>query len=400
MGGRRERGGRVRQLHVLGVSDDGEALLLGLSSGKPTHRLPLDEKLRAVVRGQLSAVSGDRAEITLTPKEIQARLRAGATPEEVAKAAEVPVARVLPYAVPVLAERERIVEQARAAVPHRSRGPAGDKPMGEIVDSRLADTGGLREESVDWTAWRQNDGSWVVAVVYAARGGKRTASWLWQPVARELTALDPAASRLSSATESSARRSAARRSASAKRATKTPRKAATKTTGANRGAAKGRTAAAAGRTATKRPEIRKTAAAGKAAAPAKAAHKTTAARKAAPAKAAGARTSTASAKAAPARTSPARTSPARPTRKQPAAARAQRPAAVVEVAEAVEPRQQPAPPRERRERLRAVPPPPARKPGERVPLPSWSDMLLGVQGPAAEPEHDEAPAPPRRRRRA
>ena len=73
----------MRQLHVLGVSDDGQALLLGPSAGKASHRLPLDEKLRAAVRGQLSAVGVDRAESALTPKEMQARMR-----EQLGNAAE------------------------------------------------------------------------------------------------------------------------------------------------------------------------------------------------------------------------------------------------------------------------------------------------------------------------
>ena len=112
------------QLHVLGVSDDGAALLLGTSdNGKVTHRVPVDDRLRAAVRGQLSASHPDRVESALPPREIQARLRAGETEEAVAKAAGVPLARVLPYAAPVLAERQRIVDEARAVVVSRSRGP-------------------------------------------------------------------------------------------------------------------------------------------------------------------------------------------------------------------------------------------------------------------------------------
>ena len=105
----------MRQLHVVGVSDDGASLLLGTSdNGKVTHQVPLDDRLRAAIRGQLSSPGTDRVESALPPREIQARLRAGETPEAVAKAAGVPLARVLPYAAPVLAERQRIVDEARA----------------------------------------------------------------------------------------------------------------------------------------------------------------------------------------------------------------------------------------------------------------------------------------------
>ncbi|MDQ1705277.1 MAG: hypothetical protein QOF18_1643, partial [Frankiaceae bacterium] len=161
----------MRELHVLGVSDDGDALLLGPSSGKASHRVPLDDRLRAAARGALAVPSSDRAEITLSPKEIQSRLRAGETPEEVAKAAQVPVARVLPYAVPVIAERQRIVDDARAAYLHRNRGPAGERPLGETVDAHLNDVPGLRPDTVEWSARRRRDAAWIVTLTYAARGG-------------------------------------------------------------------------------------------------------------------------------------------------------------------------------------------------------------------------------------
>jgi Protein of unknown function (DUF3071) len=187
----------VRQLHVLGVSDDGAALLLGTSeTGKPTHRVLLDDRLRAAVRGQLSTPGSDRVESALPPREIQARLRAGETPEAVAKAAGVPLARVVPYAAPVIAERDRVVEEARSAPVTRARGPQATRPLGEAVDAKLADVPGFKPDSVEWAARRRPDGAWVVSVDYAARGGRRSATWLWQPADRELTAEDLAASRL------------------------------------------------------------------------------------------------------------------------------------------------------------------------------------------------------------
>ena len=56
---------------------------------------------------------------------------------------------------------------------------------------------GLKPDSVEWTARRRTDGSWAVALTYASRGGRRSASWLWQPAVHDLTPLDLAASRLS-----------------------------------------------------------------------------------------------------------------------------------------------------------------------------------------------------------
>ena len=171
-------------------------LLLAASTdaAKPTHQILIDDRLAAAVRGELD--DRTRRESALSPKEIQARLRAGDTPEQVAKAANVPVNRVLRYFGPVASERDRIITQAQAATMRRTRGPAATMPLGQAVERRLATTTGLHRDSVEWTAKRREDGAWVVTLTYLARGGTRSAAWLWQPTDRDLTALDPAASRI------------------------------------------------------------------------------------------------------------------------------------------------------------------------------------------------------------
>ena len=403
----------MRQLHVLGVSDDGQALLLGPLAGKASHRLPLDDKLRAAVRGQLSAVGVERAESALSPKEMQARMREGATPEEVAKEAQVPVARVLPYAAPVIAERERIVEQARAAVVHRSRGPNGQRPLGEVVDAHLGDTAGLKEETVEWTARRRRDGAWVVLLSYLARGGRRSASWLWRPVERDLTTLDSSATRLASEESSAPRRKAAavtkkstRRPAAKKVAKKAAKKTAKAARSARKSVAKPRTRqATAKKTTARKPVVRQQAAPAKAApkpatrkpAATKATAKKTATRKTATRKLTAAKPAATRAtvrKAAPKPAAAVRkprkqvepeATPIRPTVvPDPVVVEAPSPVVVIHSQPEPEPAPQPEAPA-------AV----ARRRGERVPLPSWSDVLLGVAPPEITRE-----SPARRKRKS
>ena len=476
----------MRQLHVLGVSDDGDALLLGpgASSGKPSHRVRVDDRLRAAVRGQLNRPGTDshRAEIALSPREIQARLRAGETPEQVAKAAGVPVARLMPYVAPVEAERQRIVDDARAAHLHRSRGPAGARPLGETVDAHLAAVAGLKPDTVEWSASRRRDGAWVVSLAYSARGGRRAASWLWRPLERDLTGLDVAATRLSadetptvrrkpaarpttataparkkssarpakksakkpSAKKAAAKSGAARTSAAAKSASTrkraaskaaTTRQVATGRKAAATKAATARKAATAGKAATNRTAAtarkaaatkaataRKAATAGKAATARKAATpppapttatqpKATPTRKAAAAKATtrkAAATKAPARKAGPVRkvaarktATPAVNAPNRPFRPTlvetppnlaPVADPAPEPVVEPAAQPVVQPAAQQAPvaepvaapaaaaAAETRPNVVVVPPPaPPRKAGQRVPVPSWSDVLLGVQ---------------------
>lgn len=389
----------MRQLHVLGVSDDGQALLLGPSAGKASHRLLLDEKLRAAVRGQLSAVGVERAESALTPKEIQARMREGATPEEVAKEAQVPVARVLPYAAPVIAERERIVEQARGSVLRRSRGPHGLRPLGELVDAHLGDTAGLKPETVEWTARRRRDGAWVVLLSYAARGGRRAASWLWRPVERDLTALDTSASRLAAEESASPRRKPAARRAVAPR----PAKRAAGTRATKKAARRPAARKAADKAPVRRPSAPRPKAAAKPASRRKAAPKPAPrpaavtkapARKVAapkPAPAAKAKAKKAVKKPAPA----AKKAVKKPARKKLAAVKVvpdpvvtETPTPIVVIRPQTQPEPQPSPEAEPEPAV-------ARRAGQRVPLPSWSDVLLGVAPPEGTRE-----ATARRRRKS
>jgi hypothetical protein len=186
----------VRQLTVVAVSDDGTQVLLAATAdaAKPTHSIAIDDRLAAAIRGELD--TGPRRESALTPKEIQARLRAGDTPEQVAKAANIPVSRVLRFFGPVASERDRILTQAQATTMRRTRAPAATLPLAEAVEQRFATTVGLRRESVEWSAKRREDGGWVVALTYSAKGGRRSAAWLWQPAQHDLTALDANATRI------------------------------------------------------------------------------------------------------------------------------------------------------------------------------------------------------------
>jgi hypothetical protein len=337
----------VRQLEVVAVSDDGTYVLLASdeNAARATHAVRIDNRLQAAIRGELDDT--ERRESELSPRDIQARLRAGESAEEVAKAAKVPVARVMRYAGPVLSERERIIDQARAAVLQRSRGPELSTPLGEVVERRLAATAGLRADTVTWTARRRDDSAWVVALSYTARGGSRTASWLWQPAERELSSLNSLATRMGAEDAPAPKR---------KRVASPP---------AARTAVK-RTARA--RTAAKRAPAKRAAA-----------KRTTAKRAAAKP------TTRAAAKPA---TRPVKRAAAKPTqrRKQPVT----KPARVTATTKRAGQRPaKPAPkpaPKPRRAPRPVEPPvvePAARRTNGRVAVPSWSDVLLGVQAPAA-----------------
>src|ERR687896_492699 len=112
----------MRTLRLVGLSDDGSALVLvaeGTEPGDEGERfeLPVDDRLRAAARGDTRRLGQIDVDLgtSVPPRVIQARIRAGETPEQVAEAAGIRVERIMRFAHPVLQERERVAEQAREA---------------------------------------------------------------------------------------------------------------------------------------------------------------------------------------------------------------------------------------------------------------------------------------------
>jgi hypothetical protein len=184
----------VREMHLLGLSDDGaHVVLVGPDVGTVT--LPIDDRLKAAVLGDAAAITppSSPGPSALSPREIQARLRAGATPETVAAAAGIPIEHVRRFAGPVLDERRHIVEAARAAATGSVSTDAGETlTLGEFVDGYLARFG-VEPDSVGWDSRRIDDGAWLVELTYGTGVQQWTAQWRFDAATRRLTVADAAA---------------------------------------------------------------------------------------------------------------------------------------------------------------------------------------------------------------
>ncbi len=124
----------------------------------------------------------------LRPRDIQARIRAGASAEEVAQFAGIPVDRVRRFEGPVLAERAFMAERARKT-PVRRPGENTGPQLGEAVQERLL-LRGADKETVQWDSWRRDDGTWEVLLVYRVAGEPHSASWTYDPPRRLVQAVD------------------------------------------------------------------------------------------------------------------------------------------------------------------------------------------------------------------
>jgi hypothetical protein len=177
------------ELRVVAVSNDGTRLVLK-AADSTEYTLPIDERLRAAVRGDRPRLGQIEIEVEshLRPRDIQARIRAGATAEEVAQLAGIPVDRVRRFEGPVLAERAFMAERARKT-PVRRPGENAGPQLGEAVQERLL-LRGAEKDTVQWDSWRRDDGTWEVLLVYCVAGEPHSASWTYDPPRRLVQAVD------------------------------------------------------------------------------------------------------------------------------------------------------------------------------------------------------------------
>ncbi|MFC3454709.1 septation protein SepH [Amycolatopsis speibonae] len=171
----------MRALRVVGLHEDGKSVVCEDPASRTRFLLPADERLRAAARGDITRLGQIEIELEsqMRPREIQARIRAGESVEQVASSAGVTVQRVERFAYPVLLERSRTAELAQRAHPIREDGP-DVQTLGEV----MAHSFGLRGHDYSqatWDSWRGDDGKWVVVLSWKAGRSDNRAHWSFAP---------------------------------------------------------------------------------------------------------------------------------------------------------------------------------------------------------------------------
>jgi len=174
----------MRQLRVVGLGDDHETVILEDPIRHERFAVSGDERLRAAARGDVRRLGQMEIEITspLRPRDIQARVRAGESVDDVAAAGGVSAAHVERFAYPVLLERARVAEIARRAHPLLPGDAArtDERTLGEIVAATFA----ARGQDLDdgrWDASKAEGASWIVTLSWQAGRSDNVARWAFKP---------------------------------------------------------------------------------------------------------------------------------------------------------------------------------------------------------------------------
>lgn len=179
----------MQELRLLGVSEDGTALLLAADDGG-RWSLPITDELRSTIRRDrrepASAEGQAKTENSLRPRDVQGLIRGGVPLEEIAERAGWPLEKVQRYEGPIRAERDYVSELAQRVELH---GRGETTTLRERADRRLAERG-VEAERVTWDSWKNDEAHWSVVVRFPAGGRQREATWVFDPVNRALRTVD------------------------------------------------------------------------------------------------------------------------------------------------------------------------------------------------------------------
>jgi len=187
----------MQQLRLVAVSEDGSYAVLAAPGSGGRFSLPVDDRLRIVARGQFSRLAQYEIEVEspLRPKEIQDRIRAGETAEEIADAAGVPIERVRRFEGPVLAERAYRAQEAQRATLRQPGDSGPGRALIDVVSERLG-AFGAGPEDAEWDSRKRSDGDWQVQLTFHSASDLCLAEWVFDPRRKHVTPADDTAARL------------------------------------------------------------------------------------------------------------------------------------------------------------------------------------------------------------
>lgn len=184
------------QLHLVGIHDDGEHLIVETTDSQ-RYSLKIDQQLRqAVQHARKKTPARGRVTGQFGPRDIQARFRAGASVEDIVAESGWEPERVKRYEWPILAERGHMVREA-LKVKVTGTSPSHDgyrsvfegepRTLEQTVRHRAQSTG-VKADSLDWDAWQREDQLWTLQLSFnvsdrdqAPHDTNGPAEWTYNP---------------------------------------------------------------------------------------------------------------------------------------------------------------------------------------------------------------------------
>jgi hypothetical protein len=178
----------MTELRLDGKTEDGNHLSLVDNDGN-NYSVRISDTLRATVnQPRLTSVPTSDVAESISVKEIQRRLRAGESFEQIAREGQTTVDKVERFSGPIMQEREYILSNARSLIMRKDAHRA-DLTFADVVLAKLAPRG-VDTDQISWNTWRLADGTWHIELHYPNRDGNGIATWNFDLSRRALDASD------------------------------------------------------------------------------------------------------------------------------------------------------------------------------------------------------------------
>ncbi len=159
----------MSDLEFIAFSDDGNFIILENSAGEWIEVAIKKDPSVPVTQVQPLVVEN------LSAREIQFRIRAGLSPQDLATQTGTDIDRIMIFAPPVLQERAYVAEKASGTIIRKA---SGTGPLIDVVLARLSPLS-VDVEMLIWDASRREDGRWNITLAYPSKDGDRKATWLY-----------------------------------------------------------------------------------------------------------------------------------------------------------------------------------------------------------------------------
>ena len=178
----------MSELRLTGKTEDGNHLALVDNEGN-NYSVRISDNLRATVnQPRLTSVPASDASETMSVREIQRRLRAGESFEQVAREGQITVDKVERFSGPIMQEREYILDRARELV-MRKDAYRSDLTFSDVALAKLSPRG-VDIDQISWNTWRLPDGIGHIELHFPNRDGSGVATWNFDMARRALEASD------------------------------------------------------------------------------------------------------------------------------------------------------------------------------------------------------------------
>lgn len=182
----------MQDLRFVSVED---GWILATTENGQRFRLRADDTLRSALRPQVAPRS---AAPKVPPRQIQQLIRSGRSVAEVVEITGADEETVARFEGPIIAERQYMVEQARAVAVRLQQQidplAAEGLNFGAAIDARLEEIEG---RNVIWDAWKDPEDGWHIGLEFTTGDVTRNALWHFDPRGKNLRPLSPAAVSLS-----------------------------------------------------------------------------------------------------------------------------------------------------------------------------------------------------------